>query len=114
VWYASRSFIEEHPGVVRAFSQASIRGWRDYIDGDRTAANARIASLNPQMDADIMAYDVHAMRTYRLVADGAAGGEAVGQILPERIAAQIKQLAEIGLLDRPVSVNDVFDPRFQP
>jgi NitT/TauT family transport system substrate-binding protein len=112
VWYTSRNFIEKHPDLVRAFSQASIRGWRDYIDGDRTAADARIASLNPQMDADIIAYDVQAMRTYRLVADGA--GEVVGQILPERIADQIKQLTEIGLLDRPVSVDDVFDRRFQP
>jgi NitT/TauT family transport system substrate-binding protein len=98
--------------VVRAFSQASIRGWRDYIDGDRTAANARIASLNPQMDAAFMAYSVQAMRTYRLVEGDA--GDAVGQIRPARIAAQIKQLAEIGLLDRPVSVDDVFDRRFQP
>jgi NitT/TauT family transport system substrate-binding protein len=114
VWYTSRSFLAAHPEVVRAFGQATVRGWREYIDGDRSAADARIAALNPKMDPDFMAFSVQAMKTYGLVTGGTGGDADIGRIDPDRIATQIKQLAAIGLLDKPVTVGDVFDPRFQP
>jgi NitT/TauT family transport system substrate-binding protein len=114
VWYTSRGFLAAHPDIVRAFSQASIRGWREYIDGDGTAADARITFLNPRMDRDFMAFSVQAMKTYGLVTGGAGGTGAIGRIDRARIATQIKQLAEVGLLDKPVTVDDVFDSRFQP
>jgi NitT/TauT family transport system substrate-binding protein len=114
VWYATRNFIAAHPDIVRAFSKATIRGWREYIAGDRAAADARIASLNPKMDPDFMAYSVNAMKAYGLVTGDAAKGEAIGLIEGDRIATQISQLGAAGLLDHPVSVDDVFDPGFQP
>jgi NitT/TauT family transport system substrate-binding protein len=114
VWYTSRAFLAAHPDVVRAFSRATIRGWRGYVDGDRSAADARIASLNPGMDADFMAFSVRAMKSYGLVT-GVSGSDAdIGRIDRDRIATQIKQLAEVGLLDKPVTVDDVLDSRFQP
>ena len=114
VWYGRRNFIEEHPDVVRAFAAATVRGWNEYIAGDRTAANARIASLNPKMEPEFMDFSVHAMQEYHLVTGDPAAGEAIGQISRERIATQIRQLAAIGLLDRPVKLEEVFDPRFLP
>ena len=78
VWYTRRSFIAEHPEVVRAFTAASIRGWRDYLGGDRAAANALIASLNPKMEPAFMDYSVEAMRKYHLVT-GDPGGRRGGR-----------------------------------
>lgn len=114
VWYTTRSFLAGHADLVRAFSQASIRGWREYIGGDRAAADARIASLNPKMDPDFMTYSVGAMKAYGLVTGDPAKGEFLGRVDSDRIATQIKQLAGARLLDKAVSVDDVLDPRFQP
>jgi NitT/TauT family transport system substrate-binding protein len=114
VWYTRRSFIQEHPEVVRAFTAASIRGWSDYLAGDRAAADAMIASLNPKMEPAFMDYSVEAMRKYRLVTGDPAAGEAVGRISRARLALLIRQLGSVGLLDHPVTVDDVFDARFQP
>jgi NitT/TauT family transport system substrate-binding protein len=114
VWYARRQFLTEHPDIVRAFTAASIRGWREYLNGDRAAADALIASLNPKMVPAFMNYSVEAMRKYRLVAGDPAAGEAVGRISRTRLALLIQQLGGVGLLDHPVTVDDVFDGRFQP
>ena len=114
VWYARRSLLQEHPDIVRAFTAASIRGWSDYIAGDRAAANALIASLNPKMEPAFMDFSVQAMQKYRLVTGDPAAGEAVGRISRARLELLIRQIGSVGLLDHPVTVDDVFDPRFQP
>jgi len=114
VWYAKRSYITEHPEVVRAFTAASIRGWREYIAGDPAEANARITSLNPKMDPDFMAYSVKAMQDYHLVTGDPALGETTGQIRRERVEHELQQLAGIGQLERPVTVDEVFDASFLP
>jgi len=114
VWYARRSFAAEHPDVARAFSAATLRGWRDYIEGDRAAANARIAALNPKMTPAFMDFSVNALKEYQLVTGNPATGEAFGKISRERVARELKQLADIGQLEKPVSVDDVLDARFLP
>jgi NitT/TauT family transport system substrate-binding protein len=112
VWYARRDFLDRHPDVVRAFGVATVRGWREYMNGDSAPADAVIASLNLKMDPAFMAYSRKAMQSYRLVEGDPRAGDALGRIRRERLAAQIKQLGDIGLLDHPVAVEDVWDPRF--
>jgi NitT/TauT family transport system substrate-binding protein len=112
VWYVRRNFLQQRPEIIRAFTTASIRGWQDYLDGDRSAADALIATRNPKMETEFMEYSVHAMQQYRLVSGDSASGEATGQIRRERLETQIHQLAKLGLLDHTPAVEDVFDPRF--
>ena len=114
VWYTARGYAQAHPDVVRAFTAASIRGWRDYMEGDRSAADRLISGLNKQMTPDFMAFSVAAMQANRLVAGDPAQGETYGQIKPERMLDVIRQLTAIGLLAQPVKVEDVFDPSFLP
>lgn len=114
VWYTTRKFAAENPALVRAFTAASIRGWRDYLDGDRTAANARIAALNPKMDPEFMEFSLRTMKQHLLVTGDPAAGEAVGQIRPDRIQKLIDQLSRIGVLDRAVTVDEIFDPTVLP
>ncbi len=113
VWYTSRKFAMERPDVVRAFGAATIRGWRDYLEGDRTAANQLIAAQNKQMIPEFIAYSVGAMKEYKLIVDPAKG-EKYGQIQAARIAEQIHQLVEIGVIETPPKVEDVFDASLLP
>ena len=114
VWFTSQQFAAEHPEVVRAFTAASIRGWRDYLEGDRTAADKLIGAENKQMVPEFIAYSVGAMKEYKLPMGDAAKGETYGQIKPARIAEQIRQMLEIGVLEAPLKVEDVFDASFLP
>jgi NitT/TauT family transport system substrate-binding protein len=114
VMYARRDFIKAHGDIARAFVTASMRGWREYVSGDPSEANARIASLNSKMDPAFMAFAVQAMKDYKLVGGDPAAGDALGKIQRTRIATGIQQLSDIGLLDKPVKAEDVFDERFMP
>jgi len=112
VWYASREFLRKNPEAARAFTAASIRGWRDYIEGDSSAANKRIGELNQQMQPAFVAYSVGAMKDHKLCGGDPAAGETYGQIRAARIDEQIKQLTEIGVLDQPIKTADIFDGSF--
>jgi NitT/TauT family transport system substrate-binding protein len=114
IWYTSRSFMTKNPEAVRAFAAASIRGWREYVDGDRKEADTMIRALNPKMTPEFIAYGVGAMREFKLVHGDAAKGEQVGQIDPVRLADEIAQLTSIGVLGRPVRLAEVFDETFLP
>lgn len=114
IWFTSRAFAEKNPEAVRAFTVASIRGWSEYLTGDRADADARIGALNKQMVPEFIAFSVGAMKQYGLVDGDPAKGDKLGRIDPARLAGELKQLAELGLLGRPLQVSDVFDERFLP
>ena len=114
VWFTSRGFINQSPEAVRAFTAASIRGWSEYMSGDRSEANAAISAANKQMVPEFMAFSVAAMQEYKLVTGDPALGERTGRIDSKRIAEQIAQLTSIGILGRTLTVDQVFDERFQP
>jgi NitT/TauT family transport system substrate-binding protein len=114
IWFTSRAFAEKNPEAVRAFTAASIRGWSEYLTGERAAADAQIGALNKQMVPEFIEFSVGAMRQHRLVEGVAAKGDKLGRIDPVRLADELKQLAELGMLGRPLQVSDVFDGRFLP
>jgi NitT/TauT family transport system substrate-binding protein len=105
-------WVRAHPAATRAFVQASIRGWDDYLNGDPTLANQEIMRENPQMEPDFITYAIAAMKKYRLVTGDPARGDANGRITRGRIQRQIDILQSVGVLDRPVTVDEVADFTF--
>ena len=61
-----------------------------------------------------MAYSIKAMNDFKLVAGDPAKGEFTGQLTAARLEKQIKLLQEVGVLDRPVAVDDVATFAFIP
>ncbi len=114
VWYTSRSYAAKNPAVVKAFTAASIRGWTDYLSGDRSEADKVIGALNKQMVPEFIAYSVGAMREFKLVTGDPAKGEAIGKLDPARLEEELRQLAALGLLGQPVKLAEIFDPQFLP
>ncbi|MFZ5719007.1 MAG: ABC transporter substrate-binding protein [Pseudomonadota bacterium] len=64
---AADELIEENPEAVRAFVEASARGWRDYLQGDPAAADALIRKDNPEMTQDVLDQAREKLRSYRIV-----------------------------------------------
>jgi NitT/TauT family transport system substrate-binding protein len=114
VMFASRKFIAQHPDVVRKFVRASVRGWVDYLTGDPAPANRLLAAKRDDLTPEFMAYSIKAMNDYKLVSGDPAKGESAGQITPARLEKQIKLLQEVGVLDKPVAVEDVATFEFIP
>lgn len=102
VIFTSHRFARENPEVVRAFVHASAQGWRDFLEGDNTAAKTLIQADNDKMDDEFIDYSVDSMNRNRLVAGDPAKGEYIGLLLRERMEEQVRALTEAGLLTVPM------------
>jgi NitT/TauT family transport system substrate-binding protein len=105
--FTGRLFLAEHSMAVEKFVRASVRGWVDYLTGDPAPGNALIAAKRGDLTPEFMAYSIKAMNDYKLVLGDPAKGEFAGQITAARLQKQIDLLQEVGVLDKPVKVEDV-------
>jgi NitT/TauT family transport system substrate-binding protein len=93
----TRHFLREHPDAVRKFMEASIRGWKDFMNGDPEPALKLIASRNDQIGYDIMHFSIQAMREQNIVAGRPELGEQIGLMTRSRLEDQARILAQIGI-----------------
>lgn len=114
VIFTSRKFLRENPAAVRAFVDASARGWADFLGGDPAPGMALISKDNDKMDAEFMRFSIDAMNRYQLVAGDPAKGERIGLITRERIDAQITSLVETKLLPAPMPAEKIATFDFPP
>lgn len=114
VIFVQDDFLARHPDVVRRFVRASVRGWRDYITGDPAPAIDRLRRLRPDLPAGLFAYSLGALRDYHLVLGDPARGDRAGLLTRERLQREIDLLRRVGVLDRPVTVDQVATLEFVP
>jgi NitT/TauT family transport system substrate-binding protein len=109
-----RDLIRTAPEVVRAFVQASIRGWRDYLGSDAAPANALILQRNREMTPELLAFSRRELIARSLVQGDRAKGEDIGRLSLERLQEQIEMLRGLKILERPVSVAKIATTDFLP
>ncbi|MEI6051702.1 MAG: ABC transporter substrate-binding protein [Opitutaceae bacterium] len=112
--FCRRELARMEPEVVRAFVAASIRGWRDYLEGDPAPAHALILQRNTQMTPGFLAYSRGEMIERALVRGDAAQGENIGQIDLQRINDQIEKLYQLKILRELLPVEMVATKEFLP
>lgn len=64
---ATDSVIAKNPEAVRAFVEASAKGWHDYLNGDASAGDALIRKDNPEMTQDVLDQARAKLKSYRIV-----------------------------------------------
>jgi NitT/TauT family transport system substrate-binding protein len=102
VLVTNRKFARENPEALKAFTRAYIRGWRDYLEGDPTAAHAAMKKANPTNTDEFMDFSRKMILDEKLVTgrDQDGGVQQIGRLSPARFATQIAQLEEIGMLPK--------------
>jgi NitT/TauT family transport system substrate-binding protein len=110
--FTRREFIRTSPDIVRAFVQASIRGWRDYLGNDPGPANALILQRNREMTPELLKFSRDALIRHSFVRGFPDKGEDIGQLSLERIADQVKTLVELKILPAPVAATSVATTEF--
>jgi len=110
--YTNADFAAANPELVRAFVDASARGWLTYIEGDGSAVHERLAALNPQQTAGFMAFTKQALTDYDLIHGNP--GEAFGRFDRARLQTHIGHLEALDLLDGPVAIEDAFGFEYLP
>ncbi len=67
---ASDAMIARDPKAIRAFVEATAKGWNDYLNGDPAAADALIRKDNPEMTQDLLDQAREKMKANGIVGDG--------------------------------------------
>ncbi len=111
---ARRELLRAAPEVVRAFVQASIRGWRDYLDNDPAPADELILRRNPQMSRELLAFSRSELILRHFVHGDRTQGEDVGQLSLGRLSEQMELLLRLGVMEVPVAITSVATKEFLP
>jgi len=91
--------LRERPKAVAAFVRASMQGWKDYLKGDPSAANALIKKDNPAMTDDRIAVGIKLLNDSGMVFGGDAAKLGVGIVTDDRMKKTYDMLVAMKLLD---------------
>ena len=91
--------VKKNPKAVAAFVKASMQGWKDYLKGDPSAANAMIKKDNPNMTDDKIAVGIKLMNETGMVAGGDASKMGIGIITDDRMKKTYDMMVAMKLVD---------------
>jgi NitT/TauT family transport system substrate-binding protein len=109
--YTTEDMIKNHPDQVRAFVEATIKGWDYYIKNFKEI-NPVIHDRNPDFPLAKMEYSATAQIPLITGGDAATGG--IGIMTKERWDAMNKQLVEVKLLKAPQDITKAYTTEFLP
>ncbi len=107
-----QKWIEGNPRAVRAFVDATAKGWYDYLYGDAQPANALIRRDNPDMTDAIIAQAIAKMKSYGLVLSGDAIQRGLGTMTDARWKTFFDTMATVGLYPKTLDYRRAYDLRF--
>ena len=109
---ARQELIERKPQLVQAFVDATIEGWRDYLNGDPAPGNALIKANNPEMTDDVIAYGISAMKQYGIVQGSDAAHQDIGIMTDRRWDEFASQAIALGLAPKTLDIRSGYTLRF--
>jgi NitT/TauT family transport system substrate-binding protein len=89
--------VKNRPETVRRFVEGAILGWVNYLYGDRSAADARIRSDNPEVTQDELDRGVVLMRDLGIVDSGDSLARGIGAIDGARVRDFHDKMVTAGL-----------------
>jgi NitT/TauT family transport system substrate-binding protein len=91
--------VRERPKAVASFVKASMEGWKSYLKGDPSPANALIKKDNPNMTDDKIAIGIRLLNEQGIVFSGDASRQGVGVLTDERMKKTYDMMVSMKLLD---------------
>jgi NitT/TauT family transport system substrate-binding protein len=111
VLFTTEDYIKEHPDLVKAYVEASIKGWNYYKDHS-DEVNKYLQQTNPDLQLAAMEFTAKAQKDFIYGGDAAKNG--VGYMSKERWESLMKILLDLKLLDKEVDVEKAFTNEFLP
>jgi NitT/TauT family transport system substrate-binding protein len=109
---ARQGWVDQKPDIVKAFVEASIEGWRDYLAGDPKPADALIKKGNPDMTDDILAYARAKLNEFGIVDSGDAKTLGIGAMTDARWGSFFKSAVEEGLYPADLDYHKAYTLQF--
>jgi NitT/TauT family transport system substrate-binding protein len=108
----SQKLVRENPGLVQRFVDASIEGWKSYLNGDPSAANGLIKRDNPEMTDDLLAFGRAKMKEHGIVESGDAQRLGVGAMTERRWRDFFEVMAGQGLYKKDLDWRRAYTLQF--
>lgn len=89
--------VKNNPDLVQRFVDASIIGWVNFMNGDRSKANALMIKDNPEISVAEIEASVHLMKQQGIVESGVTAIQGIGTMNPARIEDFYQQMVKAGL-----------------
>jgi NitT/TauT family transport system substrate-binding protein len=109
---APDSLIARHPAAVKAFVEASAKGWHDYLYGDPKPADALIRKDNPEMTQDVLDQAREKMKAHGLVDSGDAASGGLGAMTDARWKAVFDMASSEGLYPKTLDYKRAYTLQF--
>lgn len=84
---APERWLTSRPDTITRFVRATALGWRNFLDGDGSAARALILKDNPEMSSDLFDHARAALKSRGIVESGDAQRLGIGAMTDSRWAA---------------------------
>lgn len=104
--------VADKPDVLKRFVRASMEGWKSYLTGDPSPANALIKVDNPKMSDAQIAYGIKRMKELKVVDGGDAATMGIGVMTDARWKATYDFMVAGGLLDKSVDWKKAYTTQF--
>ena len=108
----TRKFVTEHPDVAGRFVKASLEGWKSYLEGDPSPANALIKADNPKMSDAQIAFGIKRMNELHIVDGGDAKTMGIGIMTDARWKADYDLMTSDDLLPKDTDWHKAFTTQF--
>ena len=107
-----QDLVDARPDLVQRFVDASLLGWRHYLDGDNAAANALIKQANPDMTDEQIAFSVAKLREYGVVDSGDALTLGIGAMTDARIKSFFEKMVAANVVPGDLDYRASYTLRF--
>ncbi|MDQ0193585.1 ABC transporter substrate-binding protein [Paenibacillus wynnii] len=111
ILFTTEDYMKDHPDIVKAYIEASIKGW-DYYKDNSEEINKEMLEKNPDLKVEAMAFASKAQEP--LIYSGDAETNGVGYMSKDIWEGLQKQLVDIGILKKAEPIDDVFTNEFLP
>ncbi len=102
---ARRGYVDENPGIVRAFVESIRQGWQSYLK-DPHPTDVVMAKLNPLMN--LATFDAVAAVQKPLIEDTFTAEHGLGAMSDERWLDLVRQLKTLGLINRAPTPHECY------
>ena len=105
---ASSNVLKNNPEIVKAFVDASIEGWRQYIYDDPSLGNKLIMLENNEMKEDILLQAIKKIRNYELVSNEISKGLDIGLMTDIKWESFFKTMSINGVYEKDLEWRESF------
>ena len=109
---APDALIAKNPAAVKAFVEASAKGWRDYLNGDPRPADALIKAANPEMTQDVLDQARAKLKSNAIVEGGDAKAGGVGVMTDARWQTFFDMASSTGVYPKTLDFKKAYTLRF--